>query len=416
LSRGKIVEIGKDGRVTLQMPLPVVNLLIDAQAEVEALAVQCGLLLMKACIESEVEQVAGPRYVHQEERRAVRAGQTPTWAFYSGRKVGYRRQRVRGESGEIPLVSVSAFQKDGRMQRSVAAKVLSGVKMRRYEQCLDDVCEGYGVDKSCVSRHWVNASAQALKNLAERRLENLDLAVIVVDGLRFKETLVVVALGVDCKGYKQVLGLYAGATENATTCKNLLEDLIRRGLDVKRKYLWVIDGSKALRSAIRSVFGEDALVQRCQVHKKRNVKDHLPRSYHRTLSLRLSAAYGMAAYADAKAELDKTVKWLEGVSPSAAESLREGLEETLTVHGLGVAELLRRSLSSTNLIESCFSTTRERSRSVKRWRGEDQVMRWAGTVLLDAEKHFRRVRGYAAMPALLSKIGNEPLETQRVGA
>ena len=157
-------------------------------------------------------------------------------------------------------------------------------------------------------------------------------------------------------------------------------------------------------------------MQRCQVHKKRNVKDHLPRSYHRALSLRLSGAYGMAHYAEAKAELEKTVAWLEGISPSAAQSLHEGMEETLTLHRLGVPELLRRSLSSTNLIESCFSTTRERSRSVKRWRGEDQVLRWAGAVLLDTEKGFRRVRGYQAMPVLLEKLGIKAIEESEAAA
>jgi putative transposase len=272
------------------------------------------------------------------------------------------------------------------------------------------------VKRSSVSRHWVRASARALKELAERPLGELKLAVLVIDGVRFRDLCVVVALGVDYRGCKHVLGLYGGATENAATCRGLLEDLIRRGLDAEGKYLLVIDGSKALRAAIRDTFGEAALVQRCQVHKRRNVREHLPKSYHRALSLRLSAALGMSSYADARAELDKTVRWLEDLSPSAAESLREGLEQTLTLHRLEMPGLLRRSLSSTNLIESCFSTTRERTRSVKRWRGEDQVVRWAGAVLLEAEKGFRRVRGYAAMPKLLSKLGVATLEAQEVAA
>jgi putative transposase len=185
---------------------------------------------------------------------------------------------------------------------------------------------------------------------------------------------------------------------------------------VKGRLLIVIDGSKALKAAVRDMFGEAALVQRCQVHKKRNVQDHLPKSYHRALSLRLGAARGMADYADARAELDKTVRWLEGISPSAADSLKEGLEETLTLHRRGVPDRLRRSLSSTNLIESCFSSTRERSRSVKRWRGEDQVMRWAGATLLEAEKGFHRVWRHAAMPVLLTKLGLGEVEEQRAAA
>ena len=416
LSRGKVVQIGQGGQVLIQMPLPMVDLLNDLQGELEAMATRCGLLLMQACIQSEVESLAGERYAHNPGRQASRAGQAPTWAYYGGRKVRYRRQRVRGERGEVALASVAALQKDGRMQRAVASKVLAGVGMRRYEQCLDDVCEGYGIRRSSVSRQWGKASAQALKELAERPLGDLELAVLLIDGVRFGQAVVVVALGVDWRGYKHILGLYGGATENAATCQGLLDDLIGRGLEAKGKYLFVIDGSKALRSAIRSTFGEGAPVQRCQVHKKRNVKDHLPRSYHRALSLRLSAAYGLAHYAEAKAELEKTVAWLEGISPSAAQSLHEGMEETLTLHRLGVPELLRRSLSSTNLIESCFSTTRERSRSVKRWRGEDQVLRWAGAVLLDAEKGFRRVRGYQAMPVLLEKLGIKAIEESEAAA
>jgi transposase-like protein len=307
------------------------------QAQVEALASECGLLLMQACVESEVE-------------------------------------------------------------------------------CLDAVCEGYGVEKSSVSRQWVKASSESLKELAERPLGNLDLVGILIDGVRFRDVLVVVALGVDSQGYKHVLGLYPGATENQTACQGLLDDLVRRGLDGKRRYLFVIDGAKALRGAIRAAFGADAPVQRCQVHKKRNVTDHLARSYHRTLSLRLSAAYGMAQYADARAELEKVTKWLDEISATGADSLREGLEETLTLHRLGVPPLLRRSLSSTNLIESCFATTRERSQSVKRWRGQDQVMRWGGTMLLEAQKRFKRVRGHEAMPVLVAKLGLRPLDQQEAVA
>jgi putative transposase len=416
LSSAKVVAKREDGTVLVQLPLPMLDVMVDVQAPVEQFAARCGLLLMQACIENEVELLAGRRYEHAPDRRASRSGRTSGWAYFAGRKVDMPRQRVRGEKGQIALSSVAAFRRDGRMQRAVADKVLGGVKMRRYEGCLDALCEGYGVKRSSVSRHWVKASAKALKQLAERPLGDLDLAALVIDGVRFRDVCVVVALGVDHRGRKHILGLYAGATENATTCKGLLEDLVRRGLDQQGRLLFVIDGSKAVRAAIRATFGEAARVQRCQVHKKRNVRDHLPKSYHRTLSLRLSAAWGMVDCADAPAELDKTVRWLEGLSHSAAESLREGLEETLTLHRLGVPDLLRRSLSSTNLIESCFSSTRERSRSVKRWRGEDQVVRWAAATLLEAEKGFHRVRGYAAMPVLLSKLGLGEVEDREAAA
>jgi len=416
LSSAKVVRRQRDGTVLVQLPLPMLDVMVDVQAEVEQFAARCGLLLMQACVENEVECLAGRRYEHTTERKAYRAGRTSGWAYYAGRKVALPRQRVRGQEGEVALSSVAAFRQDGRMQRAVAGKVLGGVKMRRYEGCLDAVCEGYGVKRSSVSRHWGRASARSLKELAERPLGELELAVLLIDGVRFRDVCVVVALGVDYRGYKHVLGLYGGATENAATCQGLLEDLVRRGLAPEGKYLFVIDGSKALRAAVRDTFGEAALVQRCQVHKRRNVREHLPKCYHRALSLRLTRAWGMQDYADARAELEKTVRWLEGLSPSAAESLREGLEETLTLHHLEVPGLLRRSLSSTNLIESCFSTTRERTRSVKRWRSADQVLRWAGTMLLEAEKGFRRVRGHAAMPVLLTKFGLAELDAQGAAA
>jgi len=416
LSRVKIVDRESEGLVRVQMPLPMAGLMVDLQGELQALVWETGKVLMQAIMESEVERMAGQRYAHIPERKAGRAGHARGWVFYSGRKVPLSRPRVRDDTGEVGLSSVAAFQTDGPIQRAVAGKVISGVKMRRYEQCLDDVCEGYGIKKSSVSRHWVEASARKVRELMERELDGLKLVAIVIDGIRFREVLVIVALGVDWRGYKHVLGLYPGATENATTCQMLLDDMIGRGLNPKCRYLFIIDGSKALRQAIRSTFGEDAVVQRCQVHKKRNVKDHLEKTYHRVLSQRLSAAYGMADYADAKAGLDKTIRWLEEISPSAAESLREGLEETLTLHRLEVPYLLRLSLSSTNLIESCFSTTRERSASVKRWRGQDQVMRWAGSVLMDAEAQFKRVRGYVGMSQLMAKLGIEVVETQEAVA
>jgi transposase-like protein len=211
----------------------MVDVMVDVQAEVEEFAARCGLLLMQACVDSEVESLAGRRYERTPERQAYRAGCTSGWAYYAGRKVPLPRQRVRGDEGEVDLSSVAAFRRDSRMQRTVAGKVLAGVKMRRYEGCLDAVCEGYGVKKSSVSRHWVRASARALKDLAERPLSKMNLAVLLIDGVRFRDVCVVVALGVDYRGYKHILGLYGGATENAATCRGLLEDLIRRGLDVE---------------------------------------------------------------------------------------------------------------------------------------------------------------------------------------
>jgi transposase-like protein len=280
------------------------------------------------------------------------------------------------------------------MRSSVMKNMVLGISSRNYEEAIEGFVKGYGIKKSSVSRHFVKATAQQMREFLERDLAGLDLVAIFIDGIEFKGHLVVVALGLDKGGKKQVLGLWQGATENATVCTSLLEDMARRGLNLGKDYLFVLDGSKALRSAVSKMFGTNAAVQRCQQHKRRNVLDHLPKEHQHTIDARISAAYNMADYDEARKSLGLTVKYLEKLNPSAAASLKEGLEETLTVHKLGVKELLRKTLQTTNPIESCFSVTRTITGRVKRWRGNDMVQRWAVASLLRAEKKFKRVKGY----------------------
>ncbi len=239
--------------------------------------------------------------------------------------------------------------------------------------------EGCGIRKSSVSWHFLWATAEQLRGLCERRLEDLNLVALLIDGIEFKGQTLIVALGVEANGAKHLLGLWQGATEIATVCKALLEDLVARGLNQKRRYLFVLDGSKALRAAVEKVFGAPAEVQRCQWHKRRNVRDHLPQGCRADDDRQLRNAYAMASYADAKAALSKLFRQLERSNPSAAHSLEEGMEETLTLHRLGVGTLLRRSLSTTNIIESAFSVVEEATRKFKRWRPEDQMLRRAAT-------------------------------------
>ena len=227
---------------------------------------------------------------------------------------------------------------------------------------------------------------------------------ILIDGIHFGQQVLVAALGIETSGQKHVLGLWQGATENTAVVKDLLEDLVARGLDAERRYLFVIDGAKALRAAIERVFGQRAEVQRCQLHKRRNVKEYLPKKAQGDYDRRIRNAYAMTDYAAAKGELEKIVRQLERVNPSAARSLEEGMEETLTVHRLGVGELLRRSLATTNPIESCLSTVERVARNVKRWHGGDQALRWTATGLLEAERKFRRVKGFRELAALQRRI------------
>ena len=250
----------------------------------------------------------------------------------------------------------------------------------------------------------------------ERDLSGLDLVAIFIDGIAFKGHLIVVALGLDKGGRKHVLGLWQGATENATVCASLLEDIARRGLNTGKDYLFVLDGSKALRSAVSKMFGANVTVQRCQQHKRRNVLDHLPKEHQHAIDARISAAYKMADYADAKKSLELTVKYLEKLNPSAAGSLKEGLEETLTIHKLEITGLLRKTLSTTNPIESCFSVTKTITGRVKRWRGDDMVQRWAVASLLRAEKKFKRVKGYKEIPKLTAALQQKSIDRKEAAA
>lgn len=401
---GRIARI-EGRRAWLELPLPLAEVLTETKAAVEQLAGEAGLLLMRAAIEAEVEQLAGPRYTRVEQRRASRWGSQPGYVVFGGQKVRLERARVRDAAGrELPLANYRAFQADGRLQRAVAERLVLGLSTRNYAPAVQDFCRGYGIQKSSVSRHFVRASAQALRELVERPLGDLALAVLILDGLTFAEQMLVVALGVDGTGRKHVLGLWQGATENAAVCRGLLEELIRRGLSPDARYLFGLDGSKALKRAVRQLFGEDTPIQRCLRHKRENVRQHLPPAHQASVDARLCAAYDLRSYAEAKRALESLARYLERLNPSAAASLREGLEETLTLHRLEIPESLRQSLRTTNLIESCFSRTRHLTRNVKRWQGGDMVQRWAATMLLTAEKTFRRLKGYRAMPLLLQRL------------
>jgi putative transposase len=250
--------------------------------------------------------------------------------------------------------------------------------------------------------------------LCERRLEDLNLVVLMIDGIHFGGQVLVVALGIAEGGEKHVLGVWQGATENTAVVKGLLEDLVDRGLDLKRRYLVVMDGSKALRAGVERVFGEQVEVQRCQIHKRRNVREYLPENCQKDYDRRMRNAYAMNNYAEAKEALQKIFRQLERINPSAARSLEEGLEETLTVHRLGIGGVLRRKLATTNPIESCLSTVQRVARNVKRWREGDQPLRWTATGLLEAEKKFRRIKGYQEILLLKERLNPSGIQQKEV--
>ncbi len=401
----KKFEVVGDRQLAVRLPLPLVEVWEELQPEVEHLTGLAGLKIIRAVIDDEVTRRVGPRHHPDAASPCVRWGQQPGYVVFSGQKVAVDRPRVRTREGqEVALDSYARLQLDGRRQRAVREGIVAGLTSRSYQRAVESVLDGYGIEKSSVSREFVAASAAQLKKLCEKKLDGLDLVAILIDGIHLGKQVLVVALGIETSGKKHVLGLWQGATENTAVVKDLLEDLVARGLSTERRYLFVIDGAKALRAGIERVFGNRAEVQRCQLHKRRNVKEYLPKNAQGDYDRRIRNAYAMSGYAEAKAELEKIFRQLERVNPSAARSLEEGLEETLTVHRLGVGELLRRSLATTNPIESCLSTVERVARNVKRWHGGDQPLRWTATGLLEAERKFRKVKGFRELAMLDRKL------------
>jgi putative transposase len=408
-------EVMGNGKLLVEMPLPMVEVWEELQAQVEQLTGHAGLQIIGTILEEEVARRVGPPHRPGPASSGVRWGRQPGYVVFGGQRVSIPRPRVRTREGEeVALDSYARLQHDGRRQRAVREGIVAGLTTRNYHRAVESVLDGYGIEKSSVSREFVQASAAQLQELCERKLGELDLVALLIDGIEIGKQVLVVALGIASSGQKHVLGLWQGATENTTVVKSLLEDLVARGLQQDRRYLFVIDGAKALRAAIEKVFGERAEVQRCQIHKRRNVKDHLPENCQKDYDRRIRNAYAMTHYEEARAELEKIVRQLERINPSAAHSLEEGLEETLTVHRLGVGERLRRTLSSTNPIESCLSTVERVARNVKRWREGDQSLRWTATGLLEAEKRFNRIKGYREIAALNRRLNPSAIQPEEV--
>ena len=363
------VEVA-DGKASFQMVLPMSEALLDVAKAIEKTDREAGLLLMKSIIDEEVEQIAGRRYRHDVDRRAVRGGKEEGHVIFDGRKVAMEKTRVRSCEGaeELELRRWNAFAHPARMEQKVAGRILRRVSCRDYAGTVDDICDGYGIDKSSVSRRWQSASSEQLRQLCERRIDAMDICVLLLDGKEFHDYTLITALGIDTQGNKHVLGLWDGATENSVVCGTLLDNLIERGLPPDKKYLFVIDGSKAIKKAITDRFGVSALIQRCRIHKERNIRGYLPKKHHRILAMKLRVAFGMTDYDEALKELRKVHDWLASISYAAANSLDEGFDELLTVHRLKLSALHKKLLGSTNMIESCLSIVDDLCRNVKHWR------------------------------------------------
>lgn len=389
----------------IQFALPLPEILALIQRGLMNLALVAFTQLAEEMMRWEVNTLAGPKNQSAAGRDNMRWGSQLGYCVVGGQKVPLERPRVRDvRNREVPLGSYEMLQQASLMEESVWHKILHGLTTRRYSEVVRELEQSYGIEKSTVSEHFIEASRRRLEMVSGRPLDEHALCAMLIDGTCLEDQQVVVAIGLTLQGHKVVLGLHQGATENTTVVRHLVDDISQRGVDFQVPRLYVLDGGKALHAAVRKVAGKCAVIQRCQVHKIRNVVDHLTEEYQTAIRCKLRNAYGMREHADARRALDALLPELMDLNPSAARSLEEGLEETLTVHRLHLPSNLRRTLSSTNLIESAFSTVETVCRNVKRWQGGDQYLRWVASGLLWAESRWNRIHGYRELPILVKEL------------
>lgn len=370
--------------------------------------VHAGMGVLAAMLEEDRTRLCGPRYQHDRARCATRAGSAEGELAFAGRRVRVPRPRVRSCDGaELPLPTWKHFADADPLTPRAVEQMVLGVSTRNYERSLEPLpasIASRGTSKSAVSRRFVGATEQTLTEMMGRDLSALAISAVIVDGIHVGDHLVVIALGIDEQGDKHVLGLHEGATENENVCKALIEDLVARGVRADRSRLFVIDGSKALVAAIRKTFGRRSLIQRCQVHKRRNVEDHLPEAMKKQASRTMITAYRCGNFERAKRMLNSLARQLEKKYPSAAGSLREGLDETLTVMRFELPDGLARTLSTTNAIEFVNSRIRKKTQNVTKWQDGTMVLRWVALALVETAKTFRKLRGFAGMPKLVAAL------------
>lgn len=361
--------------------------------------------------EDELYHLCGPRYSREAE--FSRAGSDKGSIYANGQRVSIKKPRVKKGSKDIEVKTYTALRNYDILSERIKEHMLRGISTRDYEPLLDEITGGTGIKKSAVSKAFVKASRVALDDFNSRDLSALTITAIMVDGVIFGDRIVIVSLGIDIEGKKHILGLREGSTENWELCADLFENLIPRGLAAEEKYLFIIDGSKALRKAIKRTFGSEAAVQRCIRHKERNIKQYLPKERHKEFSRRWKKLHGSAKYCIAIREYAELVHWLGNINHAALESLKEAQKETLTIIRFNVPPLLKKTLLSTNPIESAFSYTQCRVNRIKNWRSSpDQVGRWAATVLLETEKRFRTIKGFMHLSKLKEELKNFTIEKQ----
>lgn len=425
MSKVQRIPVGrKPGERRLELPDQVeVSLAAIGRTVREGLlafAAGVGLEVFRTLLDEDVNAAAGVKGRHDPERTAYRHSKQPSSVVLGGRRVAVQRPRVRrAGGGEVQLPTWQAFVDTDMLDEAATGRMLAGLSTRRYPAGLEPVGEGLdvsGTSRSAVSRRFVRQTGRAWEELMARDLSQLAICAVIADGLEVDDHTLVCALGIDRDGRKHMLGLREGTTENAAVCAGLLSNLVDRGLDASAGILFVIDGGKGLRKAIRQVFGSLGPVQRCRVHKRRNITEHLPERERAWVAKKLEKAWALTDPKKALAALQTLARSLETRHPGAASSLREGLEETVTINELGVSLALAKTLGNTNTIESANSVARTVMRNVKRWRDGAMAERWTAAAMLVAEAQFRRVDGYKDLPKLVDALRSHVTNVSSTGA
>lgn len=399
-----------------QALLPLVDLIETSQLALEEFVGVVTQAAIGAVLQLSAERIAGPPHQGRAQGTVRRYGTQAGRIALGTEQIAVTRPRLRqrgnGPGSEVAVPAYEAMRQDTALTQKMFATMLEGVSTRRYERVVPRLAEHCGVSKSQVSDKFVALSAQQLRELCERKLADLDVLVLYIDGVHAAGHAIIGVIGVDAQGAKHVLGLREGATENAVVVKELLQDLVRRGLDPERRRLFVIDGSKALRSGIESVFGAEQAVQRCRQHKLENVLGHLPEELRPQVRQVMQAAYKLEDAKAGLAKLQQQARWLEKEHPGAADSLREGLAETFTINALGLPAPLRRCLGTTNIIESSFSGVRDRSRRVTHWQNGDMILRWTAAGLLKTAHSFRKIMGHQYLWMLQAALQHDGIDAK----
>jgi len=404
----------KEANEKNSQPSAVEHLILsDLQAAVKgrfaSFCTAVGIQALMTMMNQDVEVVAGPKGKHDPNRTAYRHGSQPTTISMGNQRLAIERPRVRSidTNQELPIPSYEAFANDDQLIEAALNRMLYGMSSRDYGHGIEDfsdVAEVSGTSKSSISRRFIKASEAEAQKVLSRRFETETIPVLLIDGVVFGDYTGIVSMGITGDGRKLVMGVRIGSTENAQVCRDLLTDLLERGLQYNDGLLAIIDGSKALRRALKDVFGQNVLIQRCQVHKMRNILDYLPKYKRDWMKRKLKNAWTAETADEAIRNLRSLANSLQNDHPDAAASLREGLEETVTILGLDIPGILQKSLRSTNSIESGFSMVAKNIKNVKNWKTGTMVQRWVSAALLDAEHRAHRILGYRSMSVLINEI------------